>query len=166
MAIVQKIIPCLWFDGQAEEAARFDVGAFELGRIQRITHYTEAGQEQHRRKPGTVLTAEFELDGCALTALNGGPEFKFNETVSLQVMCETQAEIDRLWERLSAGGDPNAQQCGWLKDRYGLSWQIVPAALLGLISDADATRSGRAMTAMMAMKNLDIAALQRAYDGA
>ncbi|TAK29261.1 MAG: VOC family protein [Myxococcaceae bacterium] len=165
MAIVQKIIPCLWFDGQAEEAARFYVGAFERGRIQRITRYTEAGREQHRREPGTVLTVEFELDGCALTALNGGPEFKFTEAVSLQVMCETQAEIDRLWERLSAGGDPSAQQCGWLKDRYGLSWQIVPAALLGLIADADATRSGRAMTAMMSMKKLDIAALQRSFDG-
>jgi predicted 3-demethylubiquinone-9 3-methyltransferase (glyoxalase superfamily) len=166
MAIVQKIVPCLWFDGQAEEAARFYVSAFERGRIHRVTRYTEAGQEQHRRKPGTVLTVEFELDGSHLTALNGGPEFKFTEAVSLQVMCETQGEIDRLWERLSEGGDPKSQQCGWLKDRYGLSWQIVPEALIGLIADPDTAKAGRAMTAMMAMKKLDIAALQRAHDGA
>lgn len=166
MATIQKIIPCLWFDGQAEEAARFYVSAFERGRIHRVSRYTEAGREVHRREPGSVMTVDFELDGCAFTALNGGPDFRFTEAISLQVMCETQPEIDRLWEKLSAGGDPSAQQCGWLKDRYGLSWQIVPTALAALMADADPAKAGRTMNAMLSMKRLDIAALRRAHDGA
>ncbi|HEX6747547.1 MAG TPA: VOC family protein [Longimicrobium sp.] len=126
MAITQRIVPCLWFDDQAEEAARFYTGIFPNSRIRTTTHYGPAGFEIHQRPTGSVMTVEFELDGQAFTALNGGPIFTFNEAVSLQVMCETQEEIDSYWEKLGAGGDPNAQQCGWLKDRYGLSWRWCP----------------------------------------
>lgn len=165
MATLQKIYPCLWFDDQAEEAATFYVAIFDNSRITRIARYGKAGQEVHKRAEGSVLTVDFELDGAKFTALNGGPLFKFNEAISIQVMCETQAEIDRLWDKLSEGGDPKAQQCGWLKDKFGLSWQITPAIMPDLIRDEKSEKGQRAFAAMMEMKKLDIAALKKAYDG-
>jgi predicted 3-demethylubiquinone-9 3-methyltransferase (glyoxalase superfamily) len=166
MAIIQKIVPCLWFDNQAEDAAKYYVSIFEKdSRIVHVSRYTDAGQEIHGRKAGSVMTVEFQLSGCTLTALNGGPVFKFNEAVSLQVMCETQSEVDMFWEKLSAGGDPSAQQCGWLKDKFGLSWQIVPAVMASLVGDPDETKASRVMTAMLEMKKLDIAQLERAHAG-
>jgi predicted 3-demethylubiquinone-9 3-methyltransferase (glyoxalase superfamily) len=159
------IIPCLWFDKQAEEAARFYTGIFKNSKIGTITRYTEVGQEVTGGKPGSVMTVEFELNGQTFTALNGGPHFKFNEAISFQIMCQTQEEIDHHWNKLSQGGDPNAQQCGWLKDKFGLSWQVVPIPLLEMIKDSDKEKSNRAMQAMLKMKKFDIAALQRAYEG-
>ena len=165
MPLLNTIIPCLWFDNQAEEAAKFYTSIFKNSKIDKITRYSEAGKEFHGKEPGSVLTVAFELDGQSFTALNGGPIFKFNEAVSLQVHCQTQKEVDYYWDKLSAGGDKNAQQCGWLKDKYGLSWQIVPRILLDLIADHTSPKSQRAMSAMMEMKKLDIAELQRAYEG-
>jgi len=165
MPVVQKITPCLWFDGQAEEAVGFYTAIFGNSRIVSVSRYGEAGREVHGQKPGTVLTVAFELDGQAFTALNGGPVFKFNEAISLQVSCETQEEVDYYWERLSAGGDERAQQCGWLKDRYGVSWQVVPTVLIAMIQDPDPARAGKAMTAMLQMKKLDIDKLKRAVAG-
>lgn len=165
MPKIQKIIPCLWFDSQAEEAATFYVSVFERSRIERISRYGEEGREVHGRKPGTVMTVAFELEGVPFTALNGGPHFTFNEAISLQVMCETQDEIDRYWGKLSAGGDEKAQQCGWLKDKFGLSWQIVPSMLPDWMGDSDPVKAGRVMKAMLKMKKLDIPALKQAYAG-
>jgi predicted 3-demethylubiquinone-9 3-methyltransferase (glyoxalase superfamily) len=165
MRIAQKIAPCLWFDDQAEAATKFYTGIFRNSRIVKITRYGKAGQEVHGGKPGSVLTVAFELDGQAFTALNGGPVFKFNEAISLQVFCDTQEEVDYYWEKLSAGGEPKAQQCGWLKDRYGVSWQVVPVALIEMIGDPDQARADRAMAALLKMKKLDIAELKRAYAG-
>lgn len=162
---LQKITPCLWFDTQAEEAANYYCAIFPNSRIQRISRYGEAGHNLHRKPAGSVLTVAFELDGNPFTALNGGPIFTFNEAISLQVYCTTQTELDHYWDRLSAGGDAAAQQCGWLKDKYGMSWQIVPATLEEMISDADHRKSERVMTALHNMKKLDIATLQQAYDG-
>lgn len=159
-----KINPCLWFDHQAEEAANFYVGIFKNSRITQIARYGEAGKEIHGRPPGSVLTVAFELNGQSFTALNGGPIFKFNEAVSFQIECATQDEIDYYWSRLGAGGDPSAQQCGWLKDKFGLSWQVVPEVLPELLSDHKSVKSQRAFQALMQMKKLDIAALQRAYN--
>ena len=160
-----KITPCLWFDDQAEEAANFYVSIFKNAKITDVARYGEAGKEIHRRPPGSVMTVEFELNGQSFTALNGGPIFKFNEAVSFQIFCEDQSEIDYYWEKLGAGGDPEAQQCGWLKDKFGLSWQVVPQMLAGILSDPSDPRSQRAMSALMEMKKLDIAALQKAYAG-
>ena len=165
MTFVQTIRPCLWFDDQAEEAARFYVGVFKEARILQIARYGEAGREIHGRPPGSVMTVAFELAGQSFTALNGGPVFTFNEAISLQVHCDTQAEIDHYWSRLTAGGDPKSQQCGWLKDRFGVSWQVVPRALPELLADERSEHAQRVMTALMQMKKLDIAALRRAYDG-
>jgi predicted 3-demethylubiquinone-9 3-methyltransferase (glyoxalase superfamily) len=165
MANVQKISPCLWFDDQAESAAKFYTGIFENSKLGRITRYGEAGKEIHGRPPGSVMTVEFQLEGQDFTALNGGPIFKFNEAISLQVNCQTQAEVDELWQKLSAGGDDQAQQCGWLKDRYGLSWQIVPEVLTKMVADPDPVKAGRVVTAMMGMKKLEIDQLRRAYSG-
>jgi len=165
MPVIQKITPCLWFDDQAEEAVAFYSGIFRNSKVVKISRYGEAGQEVHGRPPGTVLTVAFELDGQAFTALNGGPVFKFNEAISFQVNCATQEEVDYYWEKLSAGGDDKAQQCGWLKDRYGASWQIVPVALVEMIADPDPGKAGRVMEAMLRMKKLDIAGLERAFDG-
>jgi len=165
MPNIHKLVPCLWFDNQAEPAAKFYTSVFDNSRITAVTHYGEEGQEIHGQKPGTVLTVAFELEGMPFTALNGGPIFKFNEAVSFQVMCETQEEIDRFWAKLSAGGDEKAQQCGWLKDKFGLSWQIVPAVLAGLLADRDPVKAGRVMKAMLKMKKLEIAALKKAYAG-
>lgn len=162
---MQSITPCLWFDQQAEEAAQFYTAIFRNSKIGKISRYTEAGQAVHGKPPGSVMTVEFTLNGQPFTALNGGPVFQFNEAISLQVVCETQAEIDDYWEKLSAGGDPKAQQCGWVKDKYGLSWQIVPTALGEMMNDSDATKAGRVMEAMLKMKKLDIAELKRAYAG-
>jgi predicted 3-demethylubiquinone-9 3-methyltransferase (glyoxalase superfamily) len=162
---VLRITPCLWFDNQGEEAAKFYTGIFKNSKIVNVARYGEAGREVHGRPPGTVMTVAFELDGQRFTALNGGPVFKFSEAVSFQVDCETQQEVDYYWERLSEGGDVKAQQCGWLKDKYGLSWQVVPRVLIEMMSDPDAEKSGRAMKAMLQMKKIDIAGLKRAYAG-
>jgi len=159
------ISPCLWFDDQAEEAAKFYTGIFKNSKIVAVSRYGKAGQEVHGRPPGTVMTVAFELEGQTFTALNGGPIFKFNEAISFQVNCDTQAEVDYYWEKLSAGGDVKAQQCGWLKDRYGASWQIVPRVLVEMVMDPDPAKSGRAMEAMLQMKKLDIAELKRASAG-
>jgi predicted 3-demethylubiquinone-9 3-methyltransferase (glyoxalase superfamily) len=140
-------------------------GIFRNSKIGTVTRYGEAGREIHGKPAGTVLTVAFELDGQTFTALNGGPMFQFNEAISLQVHCDTQEEVDYYWERLSAGGDKTAQQCGWLKDQYGVSWQVVPGVLIDMLNDPDAAKSERAMTAMLKMKKLDIAELKRAYAG-
>lgn len=165
MATTQRIRACLWFDDQAEQAARFYTGIFKNSRIVTVTRYGKAGFEVHRRPAGSVMTVEFELDGQTFTALNGGPAFTFTEAISLEVRCDTQDEIDYYWETLSAGGDPKAQQCGWLKDTYGVSWQVVPNILIELATDEKSEKSHRAFEAMLRMKKLDIAALKRAYDG-
>ena len=165
MPRVNRITPCLWFDSQAEEAAQFYVGTFANSKITHIERYGEIGTEIHGGPAGSVMTVAFELDGQSFTALNGGPIFKFNEAISLQVDCESQDEVDFYWTRLSEGGDPAAQQCGWVKDKYGLSWQVVPRALLEMISDPDKAKSQRAFGAMMQMKKLDIAELKRAFEG-
>jgi predicted 3-demethylubiquinone-9 3-methyltransferase (glyoxalase superfamily) len=162
MQISQRIAPCLWFDHQAEEAAAFYISVFKNSRITKIARYPTTGQEIHGQKPGSVLTVAFELDGQPFTALNGGPVFSFNEAVSLQVYCSTQAEIDYYWDKLSAGGDPKAQQCGWLKDKYGLSWQVVPSAVMDLLTDRDAQKAARVMTALLRMKKIDIRELEQA----
>ncbi len=165
MASAQIITPCLWFDDQAEEAARFYTGIFKDSSIGRISRYGEAGREIHGRPPGTAMTVAFEINGQAFTALNGGPVFKFNEAISFQVSCQDQKEVDYYWAKLSEGGDQKAQQCGWLKDKYGVSWQIVPTVLIAMISDPNSTKSQRAMAAMLQMKKIDIAELERAYAG-
>lgn len=165
MLHTQKLTPCLWFDGQAEEAAKFYCAIFDHAKITAITHYGKAGQEIHGHAEGSVLTVSFELDGQTFTGLNGGPDFKFNEAISFQVNCQTQEEIDHFWGRLSDGGPVEAQQCGWLKDKFGVSWQIVPVAMMEMLKDPDTSKSQRAMAAMMQMKKLDIAALQRAFNG-
>jgi predicted 3-demethylubiquinone-9 3-methyltransferase (glyoxalase superfamily) len=165
MPHTQRIAPCLSFDDQAEQAANFYTLIFKRSRIVRVSRYGEAGKEHHGRAPGSVMVVAFELDGQPFTALNGGPVFKFNEAVSLQVNCETQAEVDHFWDALSAGGDPRAQQCGWLKDKYGLSWQIVPVVLPELMTDPDPAKVQRVTQVMLQMKKLDIAALERAYAG-
>lgn len=165
MQIASKIVPCLWFDSQGEDAARFYTEVFPNSRITHISRYPEAGKEVHGRKPGSVLTVAFELAGQAFTALNGGPQFKFNEALSLQIMCDSQQEVDHYWNALGAGGPTEAQQCGWLKDRYGVSWQVVPRAFLDMLTSKDTPAVERAFAVMMNMKKLDIAALQRAFDG-
>ena len=162
----QRITPCLWFADEAEEAARFYTGIFKNSRITAITRYGSAGFDVHHRPAGSVMVVAFELDGHTFTALNGGPVFKFNEAVSLQVNCETQEEIDYYWQKLSDGGDPKAQQCGWLKDRYGLSWQVVPNIIDDLFKDERSPGAERAMEAMLRMKKIDIAELRRTYDRA
>jgi predicted 3-demethylubiquinone-9 3-methyltransferase (glyoxalase superfamily) len=162
MENIQKITPCLWFDDQAEAAAEFYTSIFRNSTIGNISRYSEAGQDVHGKSAGSVITVAFELGGQKFTALNGGPMFKFNEAISLQVDCETQEEVDYYWQKLSEGGDETAQQCGWLKDKYGVSWQIVPRIIVELLNDADAAKSQRAMTAMLKMKKIDIEELKRA----
>ncbi len=165
MPDLQTITPCLWFDDQAEEAAEFYTAIFKNSRILGVTRYGEAGREIHGKPAGSIMTVAFELDGQAFTALNGGPLFTFTEAISFQVRCETQEEVDYYWGKLSEGGDARAQQCGWLKDKYGVSWQVVPTALLEMINDPDAEKSRRAMEAMLQMKKIDIETLKRAYAG-
>jgi predicted 3-demethylubiquinone-9 3-methyltransferase (glyoxalase superfamily) len=154
----QKIVPNLWFDTEAEEAANFYVELFDDARIVNVAHYTEAGP----RPAGTVMTVEFELNGQRFVGINGGPQFKFDEAVSFQVSCEDQEEVDYFWSRLSKGGEES--QCGWLKDRFGLSWQVVPTGMEELFSDPDPERARRAMEAMLGMQKIDIAEIRRAAD--
>ena len=165
MGLARKIAPCLWFDDQGEEAAGSYTGIFPNSRIVAVTGSSDAGWAIHGRGPGSVMTVEFELDGHPFTALDGGPVFRFNQAISLQVLCDTQAEIDHDWERLSEGGDPEAQQCGWLKDRCGLSWQVVPRGMAAMLKDPESAATKRAMAAVLKMKKLDIAELQKAYEG-
>lgn len=162
---MQKIIPCLWFDDQAEQAVAFYTSIFKNTTIGTVARYPEAGQGIHGKPPGSVMTIAFELEGQAFTALNGGSIFTFNEAISFQVMCENQEEVDYYWEKLSEGGDEKAQQCGWLKDKYGISWQVVPAMLPILINDPDTGKSKRVMETMLGMKKIDIGELQRAHAG-
>ena len=157
--MLQKIVPNLWFDTEAEQAAEFYLSVFKNSRIVNVTHYTEAGP----RAAGTVMTVEFELDGQRFVGINGGPQFTFDEAVSFQINCEDQDEVDYYWERLSEGGEEG--QCGWLKDRFGLSWQVVPTGMDELFNDPDPARAQRAMQAMLGMVKLDIAALRAAADG-
>ena len=156
----QKIVPNLWFDTEAEEAAGFYTSVFKESRIVNVTHYTEAGP----RPAGTVMTVEFELNGQRFVGINGGPQFKFDEAVSFAIACETQEEVDYYWDRLSENGEEGP--CGWLKDRFGLSWQVVPVGMEELFADPDPQRAERAMKAMLGMKKIDIAALRRAADKA
>ncbi len=161
---MQKITPCLWFDSNAEEAVKFYASIFKNSKIGKISRYGKEGYEIHGKPEGTVLTVEFELNGQTFTALNGGPTFKFNEAISFQVHCKSQKEVDYYWDKLSKGGDEKAQQCGWLKDKYGLSWQIVPIVLGKMLQDKNAEKSERVMKALLQMKKLDIKTLQQAYD--
>lgn len=162
---MSTITPFLWFTGQAEEAAMKYVSIFKNSKIRNITRYGKEGFEIHKIPEGTVMTVEFELNGQPFTALNGGPVFKFNEAVSFQVICETQEENDYYWKKLTAGGDEKAQQCGWLKDKYGVSWQIVPKDLGKYITGPDPIKSERAMRAMLQMKQIDINVIKKEYDG-
>ena len=162
-ALTRKITPFLWFDTQAEQAAKFYTTIFRNSRINQISRYGKAGHETHGMGAGTVMTVAFEIEGQSFVALNGGPHFKFNEAVSFQITCETQDEIDYFWSKLSENGQES--QCGWLKDKFGLSWQVVPAILPHLLMGDDRAKSERAMAALMQMKKLDIAALQRAHAG-
>ncbi len=156
---MQKITPFLWFDSQAEEAANFYTSIFKNSKIVNITHYGEVGP----RPKGSIMAVVFQLDGQEFIALNGGPMFKFTEAISFVVNCETQEEIDKFWEKLSEDGEKI--QCGWLKDKYGMSWQIVPTILGRLMSDPDAKKSQRVMEAMLGMKKIDIEGLKKAYAG-
>jgi predicted 3-demethylubiquinone-9 3-methyltransferase (glyoxalase superfamily) len=165
MPAIARISPCLWFDDQAEDAARFYTGIFRNSHIDTVSRYSKAGFEVHHRPAGSVAVVAFRLDGEPFTALNGGPLFKFTEAISLQVHCKDQDEIDYYWTKLGAGGDPKAQQCGWLKDKYGLSWQIVPDNMDQLASPDDQAAADRVMIAMLPMKKIDKAALERAHAG-
>ena len=157
---MRKITPCLWFDTQAEEAATFYTSVFKNSRIIEISHYGEAGP----READLVLAVKFEIDGTEFMALNGGPEFTFDEAISFQIHCADQEEVDELWERLLEGGGQESE-CGWLKDRFGLSWQVIPIRLEELLADPDKGRSERAMKAMLTMKKIDVAALEAAAAG-
>lgn len=156
---MQKITPFLWFDGKAEEAANFYIGIFKNSKILSVMRYGEAGGCGPK---GTVMSVTFQLDGQQFIALNGGPQFTFTPAISLFVNCETQEEVDELWEKLATGGE--GQRCGWLKDKYGLSWQIIPAALGEMLQDKDAATSSRVMAAMLAMGKIDVGGLKRAYE--
>jgi len=160
---MQKIMPFLWFDDQAEEAANFYVSIFKKSKIGNVTRYGEADSEVSGRPKGSVMTVTFQLDGQEFIALNGGPVFKFTEAISFLVNCETQEEVDELWEKLSEGG--NEIECGWLKDKYGVTWQIVPTVLNELLNDPDPEKSQRVMKALLKMKKIDIEALKQAYGG-
>ncbi len=162
MKITQPITPCLWFDGNIEAVAEFYTSIFENSCITDISRYPDAGQDVHGHAVGDALTVSFELDGQPFTALNGGSHFKISEAISFQVMCDTQEAIDYYWERLGEGGDPDAEQCGWLKDKFGVSWQIVPSMMGELMSHPDPDKSRRTMEAMLKMKKLDIAELKAA----
>jgi predicted 3-demethylubiquinone-9 3-methyltransferase (glyoxalase superfamily) len=163
MAQLRKITPCLWFDHQAEEAARYYVSIFRDAKIGEISRYGKEGFEAHGRPEGSVMVVAFEIEGHSFTALNGGPHFQFSPAISFQVPCETQEEIDYYWEKLSADGEPN--QCGWLRDKFGVSWQIFPASLPEMMRDPDRAKAARAMRAMLGMKKFDIASLRGAYLG-
>ena len=161
--IMQKITPFLWFNGQAEEAVKYYTSIFKKSKIVKVVRYGEAGERASGRPKGSVMTVAFQLNGQEFIALNGGPHFKFTEAISFVVSCRTQAEVDYFWKRLSAGG--TEVQCGWLKDKYGISWQIVPTVLGELLGDKDAARTQRVMQALLKMVKLDINALKQAYSG-
>jgi predicted 3-demethylubiquinone-9 3-methyltransferase (glyoxalase superfamily) len=163
--IVQKITPCLWFDNQAAEAAAFYTSLFKRSDTHRISRYGKEGYEIHHMPDGSVMTVEFELEGQSFVALNGGPLFKFTEAISFQISCETQAEVDYFWEGLARGGDEKAQQCGWLKDQFSVSWQIIPIQLADYIGGPDEQKAQRAMKAMLQMKKIDMEEIKKAYDG-
>jgi predicted 3-demethylubiquinone-9 3-methyltransferase (glyoxalase superfamily) len=160
-----KITPFLWFANQAEEAAGYYVSIFKNSKIRNITRYGKEGFEIHKMPEGTVMSVEFDLDGQQFSAINGGPIFQFNEAISFQIFCETQEENDYFWKRLSAGGDEKAQQCGWLKDKFGVSWQVTPKDLGKYINGPDPMKSQRAMKAMLQMKQINIEKIKEAYDG-
>ena len=162
---MKSINPCLWFDSDGEDAAQFYCSIFKNSKIKHVSRFTEAGKELHGKPVGSVMAVSFEINGQEYTALNGGPMFKLSEAVSFQVMCESQEEVDYYWDKLTEGGDPSAQACGWLKDKFGLSWQVVPAAFLEMLSHGDPMKSQRAMSAMFGMQKLDMPTLQKAYDG-
>jgi predicted 3-demethylubiquinone-9 3-methyltransferase (glyoxalase superfamily) len=159
-----KIVPCLWFDTQAEEAAKFYCSVFKNSKLGAISRYPDVGQDIHRRPAGSVMTVEFELDGRPFVALNAGPQFKFDEAVSFQIYCDTQADIDHYWDKLTGGGGQEGP-CGWLKDKFGLSWQVVPSAIPAMMSDPDSGKFARVMAAFMKMKKFDIATIERAFAG-
>lgn len=161
---MQKTVPCLWFDGNAEEAVNFYVSTFRDSCIESVTRNSEAVSQASGQPAGTVLTITFQLNGQQYMALNGGPEFKFTEAVSFMVNCDTQEEVDMFWDKLSEGGE--TQVCGWLKDKFGLSWQVVPTALWEMMRDSDPAKFDRVMGAVMEMTKPDIATLRRAYEGA
>ncbi|MGH8004385.1 MAG: VOC family protein [Limisphaerales bacterium] len=161
---MQKITPFLWFDNQAEEAANFYTSIFKNSKITSVVRYGDAAAQAAGRPKGTAMTVAFQLDGQEFVALNGGPIFKFTEAVSFVINCQTQEEVDHYWEKLSEGGDPKSQQCGWLKDKYGLSWQVIPTVAIELLQDKDPKKSERVMQAVLQMKKIDINALQRAYN--
>jgi predicted 3-demethylubiquinone-9 3-methyltransferase (glyoxalase superfamily) len=161
---MQKITPFLWFDNQAEEAAKFYTSVFKNSKIGRILRYDEASAKAAGGAVGSVLTVEFEIEGQKFTALNGGPQFKFNESVSFVVNCKTQEEVDYFWEKLTAGGGRESE-CGWLKDKFGLSWQITPTVLIDMLNDKDPKKAGRVMKAMMQMQKIEINKLKAAYAG-
>ncbi|MEP6950629.1 MAG: VOC family protein [Ginsengibacter sp.] len=164
MATMQKITSNLWFDNQAEDAAKFYTSIFKNSRIGKISRYGKEGFETHRRPEGSVMVVQFYLEGQEFSALNGGPLFKFSEAISFIVNCSSQEEVDYYWEKLNEGGDEKAQACGWLKDKFGLSWQIVPTVLSEMLTDPDPKKSQPVMKALLEMKKLDIETLQRAYD--
>lgn len=164
MATVQKIVPNLWFNSNAEQAVNFYTNVFKNSSIGDKTYYTREGVEIHKKPEGTVLTIEFTIEGQEFLALNAGNEFKFSEAISFIVNCDTQEEIDYYWDKLTPGGDPSAQVCGWLKDKFGVSWQITPPILQKMIKDKDREKVERVMKAMFQMKKLDIKALQQAYN--
>lgn len=161
---MQKITPFLWFDNQAEEAAKFYTSVFKNSKIGRILRYDEASSKAAGRPVGSVLTIEFEIEGQKFTALNGGPQFKFNESVSFVVYCQTQDEVDYFWQKLTADGGQESE-CGWLRDKFGLSWQVTPTVLIEMLHDKDPKKSGRVMNAMMQMQKIDISKLKAAYAG-
>jgi len=162
---MQKISPCLWFDNNTEDAVQFYVSIFKNAKVGNVTRYGKEGYEIHKKKEGTVMTIDFEIEGQKFLALNGGPIFKFNEAISFQIYCDTQEEIDYYWEKLTEGGDKNAQVCGWLKDKFGVSWQVVPLVLIKMLQDKDSNKTERVMKAMLQMHKLDINALTKAYQG-
>lgn len=160
---MQKISPCLWFDDNAEDAVKFYAPIFKDSKIGNVTRFGKEGYEIHKKKEGSVMTIDFEIEGQKFLALNGGPIFKFNEAISFQIYCDTQEEIDYYWEKLTEDGDKNAQVCGWLKDKFGVSWQVVPVALIKMLEDKDSRKTERVMKAMLQMQKLDIDALTKAY---
>jgi predicted 3-demethylubiquinone-9 3-methyltransferase (glyoxalase superfamily) len=162
---MQKITPFLWFDDQAEEAASFYVSVFKNAKLGKISRYGKEGFEVHGKPAGAVLTAEFQIEGQEFVALNGGPAFKFSEAISFQIHCKNQDEVDHFWEKLGEGGGGTPQQCGWLKDKFGLSWQVIPTILGEMLQHKDAAKAGRVMNAMLQMKKIDIAKLKQAYEG-
>ena len=160
---MQKISPCLWFDNNAEEAVKFYVSIFKNSKIGNVTHYGKEGYDIHKKKEGTVMTIDFEIEGQKFLALNGGPIFRFNEAISFQIYCETQDEVDYYWDKLTEGGDKNAQVCGWLKDKFEVSWQVVPTVLVKMLQDKDSKKTENVMRVMLQMQKLDINALTKAY---